>query len=139
MKEPKTPPPAPSSPAPSAPPPQPAPTRFLTDFDLHLFSEGTHYRTYEKLGAHLCEQGGKKGAHFAVWAPNARAVSVIGDWNYWSWGSNRLDAGFPFQWITSDDYGATWSGVHFPLFGTPVGGHSAQPITSAFRDATGRI
>lgn len=55
------------------------------------------------------------------------------------WGSNRLDAGFPFQWITSDDHGATWSSVHFPLFTTPVGGHSAQPITSAFRDAAGGI
>jgi hypothetical protein len=55
------------------------------------------------------------------------------------WGSNRLDAGFPFQWITSDDHGATWSSVHFPLFTTPVGGHSAQPITNAFRDAKGGI
>ena len=55
------------------------------------------------------------------------------------WGLNRLDAGFPFQWITSDDNGATWSSVHFPLFTTPVGGHSAQPITNAFRDAAGHI
>lgn len=55
------------------------------------------------------------------------------------WGMNRLDSGFPFQWITSDDHGATWSEVHFPIFTTPVGGHSAQPITSAFRDAAGHI
>ncbi len=54
-------------------------------------------------------------------------------------GSNKLDSGFPFQWVTSDDHGATWSPVHFPIFTTPVGGHSAQPITSAFRDASGRI
>lgn len=54
-------------------------------------------------------------------------------------GANKLDSGFPFQWITSDDHGATWSPVQFPLFTTPVGGHSAQPITSAFRDASGRI
>jgi hypothetical protein len=54
-------------------------------------------------------------------------------------GSNKLDSGFPFQWVTSDDHGATWSEVRFPIFTTPVGGHSAQPITSAFRDATGRI
>ncbi|HEY5552160.1 MAG TPA: sialidase family protein, partial [Opitutaceae bacterium] len=54
-------------------------------------------------------------------------------------GSNKLDSGFPFQWVTSDDNGATWSRVHFPIFTTPVGGHSAQPITSAFRDASGRI
>lgn len=55
------------------------------------------------------------------------------------WGSNRLDSGFPFQWITSADNGATWSKVNFPLFTTPVGPHSAQPITSAFRDSEGRI
>lgn len=55
------------------------------------------------------------------------------------WGMNRLDSGFPFQWITSNDNGATWSDVHFPLFTTPVGGHSAQPITSAFRDDAGHI
>lgn len=54
-------------------------------------------------------------------------------------GSNKLDSGFPFQWVNSDDSGATWSRVHFPIFTTPVGGHSAQPITSAFRDASGRI
>jgi hypothetical protein len=54
-------------------------------------------------------------------------------------GSNKLNSGFPFQWITSDDHGATWSAVQFPLFTTPVGGHSAQPITNAFRDASGRI
>jgi hypothetical protein len=54
-------------------------------------------------------------------------------------GSNKLDAGFPFQWTTSDDHGATWSPVQFPVFTTPVGGHSAQPVTNAFRDNTGRI
>lgn len=54
-------------------------------------------------------------------------------------GSNKLDSGFPFQWTTSDDHGATWSPIQFPLFTTPVGGHSAQPITSAFRDSSGRI
>jgi 1,4-alpha-glucan branching enzyme len=56
---------------------------FLTDFDLHLWSEGTHHRAYEKLGAHLTEQDGLAGTHFAVWAPNAREVSVIGDFNGW--------------------------------------------------------
>jgi hypothetical protein len=54
-------------------------------------------------------------------------------------GSNKLDSGFPFQWTTSDDHGATWSPIQFPVFTTPVGGHSAQPITNAFRDASGRI
>jgi len=56
----------------------------LTDFDLHLLAEGTHYRTYEKLGAHLREVNGIAGVHFAVWAPNATHVSVVGDFNSWS-------------------------------------------------------
>ncbi|MEO8286662.1 MAG: 1,4-alpha-glucan branching protein GlgB [Chloroflexota bacterium] len=55
----------------------------LTDFDLHLISEGSHYRTYEKLGAHMRDVGSIKGVHFAVWAPNAVRVSVIGNFNNW--------------------------------------------------------
>ena len=56
---------------------------FLTDYDLHLLAGGTHYRSYEKLGAHLARRDGAGGAHFAVWAPNARAVAVVGDFNDW--------------------------------------------------------
>ena len=55
----------------------------MTDFDLHLFNEGTHCRIYEKLGAHLTSLDGVKGTHFAVWAPNAASVAVIGDFNKW--------------------------------------------------------
>jgi 1,4-alpha-glucan branching enzyme len=57
--------------------------RILTDFDLHLIGEGSHYNKYEKLGAHVIEIGGVGGVHFAVWAPNAASVSVIGDFNRW--------------------------------------------------------
>jgi 1,4-alpha-glucan branching enzyme len=63
---------------------------FLTDFDLYLWGEGKHYRAYEKLGAHLTEQDGLAGTHFAVWAPNAREVSVIGDFNSWEPGAFYL-------------------------------------------------
>lgn len=57
---------------------------FITDFDLHLFGEGKHYKIYEKLGAHIREMNGIKGVHFALWAPNARGISVIGDFNRWN-------------------------------------------------------
>ena len=55
----------------------------LTDFDIHLIGEGSHYKTYEKLGSHVMEINGIRGVHFAVWAPNARRISVIGDFNKW--------------------------------------------------------
>ena len=55
----------------------------LTDFDLHLLNEGTHYRAWEKLGSHRASIDGIAGVHFAVWAPNAQRVSVIGDFNRW--------------------------------------------------------
>jgi 1,4-alpha-glucan branching enzyme len=60
----------------------------LTDQDIYLFREGTHGRMYERLGARLAADG--SGAHFAVWAPNAAEVSVVGDWNGWNAGANRL-------------------------------------------------
>ncbi len=62
----------------------------LTDFDKYLIGQGTHERTYEKLGAHLTEIDGKKGVHFAVWAPNARAVYLMGNFNDWNGESHPL-------------------------------------------------
>ena len=55
----------------------------LSGYDLHLLGEGTHYRLYDKLGAHRTSLDGVEGVIFAVWAPNARRVSVVGDWNAW--------------------------------------------------------
>jgi 1,4-alpha-glucan branching enzyme len=55
----------------------------LTEFDLYLMGEGRHYDTYQKLGAHLITLEGVRGVHFAVWAPSARRVSVVGDFNRW--------------------------------------------------------
>jgi 1,4-alpha-glucan branching enzyme len=55
----------------------------LTEYDLYLSGEGTHYQKYEKLGAHVREVAGVRGVHFAVWAPNARRVSVVGNFNFW--------------------------------------------------------
>ncbi|MDO8677705.1 MAG: 1,4-alpha-glucan branching protein GlgB [Acidobacteriota bacterium] len=55
----------------------------ITDFDLHLLGEGTHHRLYETLGARTITHGIRTGVHFAVWAPNALRVSVVGDFNSW--------------------------------------------------------
>ncbi len=62
----------------------------LTEFDIHLFGEGNHHRIYEKLGAHLTVVDGIKGVYFAVWAPNARNVSILGDFNNWDGRSNQM-------------------------------------------------
>jgi 1,4-alpha-glucan branching enzyme len=62
----------------------------FTDFDIDLFKAGKHFRLHEKLGAHLIEVNGVKGVYFAVWAPSARTVSVVGDFNYWIQGEHLL-------------------------------------------------
>ena len=64
----------------------------LSDLDLHLFNEGRHYRLYEKLGAHPVKVAGISGTYFAVWAPNANYVAVIGDFNGWNTASHPLHA-----------------------------------------------
>ena len=60
----------------------------LTDFDIALFQSGKHFRLYEKLGAHIHTHEGIAGTYFAVWAPNAEYVSVVGNFNYWDRGSH---------------------------------------------------
>ncbi|MGH7786086.1 MAG: alpha-amylase family glycosyl hydrolase, partial [Candidatus Binatia bacterium] len=64
----------------------------LTDQDLYLFNEGTHGNLYEKLGAHPLVVDGRAGTHFAVWAPNAASVAVVGDFNAWNRRANGLAA-----------------------------------------------
>jgi 1,4-alpha-glucan branching enzyme len=81
---------APPADAPAPDVPGAGSTSLLTDFDLHLFNEGSHTRIHEKLGAHLRTVDGVDGAHFGVWAPNAAYVSVIGDFNGWDKGSHPL-------------------------------------------------
>ena len=71
-------------------------TSALSEFDLYLFHQGTNYHAQEMLGAHFVEQDGKKGIRFTVWAPNANAVSVVGefnDWNVFIHPMNRIDDG----------------------------------------------
>ena len=79
------------------------PHSLLTDFDIDLFKAGKHFRLYEKLGSHIITVNGVKGVYFAVWAPSAKAVSVVGDFNFWQeeehplfvrWDSSGIWEGF---------------------------------------------
>lgn len=89
-----------AEPVPSVPPsiPIPVPAHFypgspiLSDDDIYIFNEGNHFRLYEKLGAHITTVDGQEGTYFAVWAPNAEYVAVIGAWNNWQPGHNPLKA-----------------------------------------------
>ncbi len=62
----------------------------FSDFDINLFKGGKHYRLFEKLGSHLVEYQGVSGVYFAVWAPSAKSVSVIGNFNHWDKNSHKL-------------------------------------------------
>ncbi|WP_299124759.1 1,4-alpha-glucan branching protein GlgB [uncultured Winogradskyella sp.] len=63
----------------------------FTDFDINLFKAGKHYRLYEKFGSHMMTVDGVEGVYFAVWAPSAKNVSVIGDFNFWVEGEHQLN------------------------------------------------
>src|SRR6185503_4200685 len=69
---------------------QPQSFSLLTAHDSYLFNEGSHFRLYDKLGAHVITDNGVSGTYFAVWAPDAEAVSVIGEFNGWNKASHRL-------------------------------------------------
>ena len=58
----------------------------IGELDQYLFGQGTHYDIYKKLGAHLTKRKGKEGVYFAVWAPHAKDVHVVGDFNGWNTG-----------------------------------------------------
>ncbi|MFN3951803.1 MAG: 1,4-alpha-glucan branching protein GlgB [Thermaurantimonas sp.] len=78
------------------------PHSLYTDFDISLFRSGHHFKMYEKMGAHPIELDGVEGTYFSVWAPNAKQVSVIGDFNFWNKDANPL---FP-RW----DGSGIWEG-----------------------------
>ena len=95
----------------------------FTDYDVHLFREGTHYALYEKFGAHPLVQGRQSGTYFAVWAPNAREVSVIGDFNGWDDGAHPLS-------VRSDGSGI-WEGF---VPGVERGALYKYRVVSSLRD-----
>jgi 1,4-alpha-glucan branching enzyme len=91
----------------------------LTDHDVYLFRQGRHFRLYEKLGAHVMSVKNVAGVHFAVWAPNARAVSVVGDFNGWRPDVHSLQA-------RPDECGI-WEGF---VPGATAGAHYKYHLTS---------
>ncbi|MEM8832255.1 MAG: 1,4-alpha-glucan branching enzyme [Cyanobacteria bacterium P01_G01_bin.19] len=70
----------------------------ITDVDIHLFAEGNHHRIYEKLGAHPTTIDGVAGVYFALWAPNARNVSLLGDFNSWDGRKHQMRKGSSGIW-----------------------------------------
>ncbi len=86
-------------------------TTSMSDYDLYLWKQSRHYRSYEKMGAHVVEQEGQRGVRFAVWAPNADYVSVIGDFNGWNRGTTPLshqDAGIWDGFVPGVEPGARY-------------------------------
>ena len=105
----------------------------ITDGDLYLFNEGTHLRLYEKLGAHPAVQRGRAGTYFAVWAPSAERVTVIGDFNSWDPDAfelrPRATSGIWEGFIPGTGHGAVYKYKIFPKSGPPK--EKADPF--AFR------
>jgi 1,4-alpha-glucan branching enzyme len=95
----------------------------LTDHDIYLFRQGRHFRLYEKLGAHAHTHRDTAGVHFAVWAPNARAVSVVGDFNDWRAKAHPLRA--------RADQSGIWEGF---IAGVPPGSCYKYQLASQLRD-----
>ena len=95
------------------------PTSLLTELDIYMFKQGSHFRLYEKLGSHAITVDGVRGYSFKVWAPNASAVSVIGDFNQWNVTSNALS-------LRGDGSGI-WEGF---IADVPVGSNYKYRIVS---------
>jgi 1,4-alpha-glucan branching enzyme len=95
----------------------------LTDHDVYLFRQGRHSRLYEKLGAHVMSVKNITGVHFAVWAPNARAVSVIGDFNGWRPGSHPLHSREDGCGIWEGFIPGVMAGAHYKYHLTSQNGH----------------
>ena len=117
---------------------------FLGELDVHLLAEGTHRRLYEKLGAHPVTLAGAEGVVFAVWAPNARRVSVVGDFNGWDGRRHpmrmRHEAGVWELFIPGVQRGACYKyeiigvdGTKLPLKADPVAFAAEVPPSTASR------
>jgi 1,4-alpha-glucan branching enzyme len=98
------------------------PNTFMTEFDRYLWNSSKHFRVYRKLGAHVCNIDGQTGVHFAVWAPNAEAVSVIGDFNEWNRHANPMQHFDPNTGIWSAFIGGVGEGTTYKYSITPPHG-----------------
>ena len=98
-------------------------TSELSEFDLYLFHQGTNYHAYEMLGAHFVERDGKKGVRFAVWAPHAKSISVVGDFNEWDTRVNPMTRGRDGEiwevFIPDIEEGAVYKYAIEPQWGGP--------------------
>jgi 1,4-alpha-glucan branching enzyme len=115
----------------------------LSDFDLYLLAEGTDHHLYRKLGAHPCAIAGVPGVRFAVWAPNARRVSVVGDFNQWDGRRNPMrfhpGAGVWEIFIPAVETGALYKYEILPAQGAPF--LKADPVAflAELRPATASV
>ena len=98
----------------------------LTDDDLFLFNQGTHYRLYEKLGSHPLEHKSQEGTFFAVWAPKAEGVSVMGDFKGWDKSCRPL---------RPRGVSGTWEGF---IPAVPRGAAYQYPVQSRYQNVSGR-
>ncbi len=113
----------------------------LSDFDLYLLAEGTHHRSFEKLGAHLATHDGVPGTHFAVWAPNAESVSIIGDVNGWDPKSLPLErrgwSGIWERFVPHALQGTRYK-YHIQPSGRRRGTRQGRPVRLRVGDAAGQ-
>src|SRR5690606_33126520 len=121
---------------------RPAPQHFLGELDRHLFAQGRHWQLADILGAHPTEHEGEAGVRFAVWAPNARSVSVVGDFNDWDGGRHPMmpqaSTGVWAVFVPGASAGARYkydiqgpNGERLPLRADPVARATEMPPATA--------
>ena len=96
------------------------PHSLFTEFDINLFKAGKHFKLYEKFGAHPIILDGKAGVYFSVWAPSAKAVSVIGDFNSWNSEKHQLNVRWDSSGIWEGFIPKAKKGMRYKLGSPPI-------------------
>ena len=116
---------------------------FITEVDRYLFGNGTHYEIYEKLGAHPVNYKGKDGMYFAVWAPHAEAVSVVGDFNGWDPDANPMtvleDSGIYETFVPSLSVGELYKFAITPKTGKVLFKADPYAFSAEYRPGTASV